>query len=177
MVCFCKLLILCFCICAFLSSYVCVCICMKSRVRAEAFVMKLTQNYSLKTTSTSKIKELQSSSNVADGKWHKLTIRPSSYQRLNVSLDDASTTPSVIFDLGTTHVDLSNNLFVGGIPASKSASSTDLSSHKGFTGCLASVTVNGRLYDLMRDAIVPSTYVTAGCTGEPGCFACFEAVE
>ena len=37
---------------------------------------------------------------------------------------------------------------------------------QGYSGCFATVKINGRLYNLVTDAILKNQFVSAGCTSE-----------
>ena len=43
---------------------------------------------------------------------------------------------------------------------------SEIQSHFGYKGCLASLTLGGETPDLVRHPIVPSTSVVAGCVGK-----------
>lgn len=75
--------------------------------------------------------------------------------------------------LGTTSVDqllyLTGELYIGGVGKSMYGSLPRLiASREGYKGCLASVDLNGRLPDLLGDALHKVGEVERGCGGEAG---------
>jgi len=62
-------------------------------------------------------------------------------------------------------VRLEGRLYVGGVPQSVSRRLEPVvRSRRGFSGCLSTLVVSGRLYDIIADAELVSDSVTAGCT-------------
>jgi len=71
----------------------------------------------------------------------------------------------VLFGGGRNTLDLVGGLYVGGVPPSiYHQLPATIRSRRGFSGCLATFVVNGRLYNTLKDATVVTTSVTAGCT-------------
>jgi len=69
---------------------------------------------------------------------------------------------------GRNTLDLVGGLYVGGVPASiYDRLPPAVRSRRGFSGCLGTFVVNGRLYNILNDATVVTNSVTAGCTSTP----------
>lgn len=63
-------------------------------------------------------------------------------------------------------LDLAGVLYIGGMPRDMyNRLPVAVRSRHGFKGCLASVRIGGRLYNLMKDSITRTAYVKENCTG------------
>ena len=67
---------------------------------------------------------------------------------------------------GRNTLDLVGGLYVGGVPVSVYRRlPPEVRSRRGFSGCLATFVLNGRLYNILSDATFVSDSVTPDCTG------------
>ena len=72
---------------------------------------------------------------------------------------------TVVLLFGLIHV---GDLFIAGLgPGMYSSLPKLVASRDGFKGCLASVDLNGRLPDLINDALFRSGQIERGCEGTP----------
>lgn len=107
-----------------------------------------------------------SAPHLIDNKWHLVEIVQTEAKKFDIIVDQTYVSSMLLPETRNT-LDLTERLYVGGIPDSvRSRIPSIVSSKKGFVGCLASFTVNGRLYNLLTDATTSSVYVTPGCTGK-----------
>ena len=103
---------------------------------------------------------------LADSRWHIIEIKQTSERSFSVTVDGKSD-PSLLFQTSRNTLDLVSFLYFGGVPvAMQNRLPSSIASSKGFSGCLATVVINGKLYDLLNDDFQTSQYVTSGCTGE-----------
>lgn len=100
-----------------------------------------------------------------NNEWHLVEIVQEEAKKFNIAVDQRYLDIMHLPETRNT-LDLTDRLYVGGIPDSlRPRIPSIVASKKGFVGCLASFTVNGRLYNLLTDATTSSVYVTPGCTG------------
>lgn len=101
-----------------------------------------------------------------NNEWHLVEIIQTEAKKFDIIVDQTYVSAMHLLESRNT-LDLTERLYVGGIPDHlRPRIPSIVSSKKGFVGCLASFTVNGRLYNLLTDATTPSVYVTPGCTGK-----------
>ena len=114
---------------------------------------------------------------LADDRWHTVDIavqqqvRPG---RRHIRAADTSALTVIVDNKygnrlalvgGRNTLDLVGGLYVGGVPASiYRRLPPAVRSRRGFSGCVATFVVNGRLYNIVNDATFVSNSVTAGCT-------------
>uniref|UniRef100_A0A8C9T501 Neurexin 3a n=1 Tax=Scleropages formosus TaxID=113540 RepID=A0A8C9T501_SCLFO len=98
-----------------------------------------------------------------DNQWHNVAITRDSSNMHTLKVD-AKTVTQVVN--GAKNLDLKGDLFVAGLgPGMYNNLPKLLASRTGFQGCLASVDLNGRLPDLINDALFRSGQVERGCEG------------
>ncbi|XP_066521055.1 neurexin 1a isoform X9 [Hoplias malabaricus] len=109
-----------------------------------------------------------------DNHWHNVMISRDTNNLHTVKIDTKITTQTT---LGAKNLDLKGDLFVGGVSKEMYKGLPKLvHSAEGFQGCLASVDLNGRLPDLLSDALTTAGQVERGCEGpsttcqEDSCF-------
>ncbi|KAJ8270012.1 hypothetical protein GJAV_G00109310 [Gymnothorax javanicus] len=96
-----------------------------------------------------------------DNQWHNVVITRDNGNTHMLKVDAKSVSQVVN---GAKNLDLKGELYVGGLgPGMYSALPKLVVSRDGFQGCLASVDLNGRLPDLINDAIFRSGQVERGC--------------
>uniref|UniRef100_A0A8C9SD22 Neurexin 3a n=2 Tax=Scleropages formosus TaxID=113540 RepID=A0A8C9SD22_SCLFO len=96
-----------------------------------------------------------------DNQWHNVAITRDSSNMHTLKVD-AKTVTQVVN--GAKNLDLKGDLFVAGLgPGMYNNLPKLLASRTGFQGCLASVDLNGRLPDLINDALFRSGQVERGC--------------
>jgi len=107
------------------------------------------------------------SPSLADGMWHNVEVFQTGSRSFTVRVDGQYTDVLNLIASRNT-LDLTGDLYIGGVPASVRARlpSNVLSKSNGFSGCMASTVINGRLFDLMNEARLVSSSVTPGCTSE-----------
>jgi len=106
-----------------------------------------------------------SAPSLSNNEWHLVEIIQTEAKRFDIIVDQNYVSTMLLPETRNT-LDLTDRLYVGGIPESlRPRIPSIVASKKGFVGCLASFTVNGRLYNLLNDATSSSVYVTPGCTG------------
>ncbi|XP_046687748.1 neurexin-3-like isoform X2 [Homalodisca vitripennis] len=100
-----------------------------------------------------------------DNKWHTVTIGRPSPKQHTLMVDDTFAT---VTSLGMNEkLDLAGILYLGGVPKDISPPlPKQIQSRHGFEGCLASLDLNGESPNLMVDAVIPSSLVSAGCEGQ-----------
>ena len=101
----------------------------------------------------------------ADGHWHSVELKPdpSAQDSLQITLDGSRKLAKLA--LSRSYSELYGDLFVGGVPDNVLLSREIASKKKGFTGCLASYSVNGRVFNMIEESKRQTNYVTNGCTG------------
>ncbi|TSK14851.1 Neurexin-1a [Bagarius yarrelli] len=98
-----------------------------------------------------------------DNHWHNVMISRDTNNLHTVKIDTKITTQTT---MGAKNLDLKGDLFVGGVSKDMYKDLPKLvHSKEGFQGCLASVDLNGRLPDLMSDALSTTGQVERGCEG------------
>uniref|UniRef100_M3ZHA6 Neurexin 3b n=1 Tax=Xiphophorus maculatus TaxID=8083 RepID=M3ZHA6_XIPMA len=96
-----------------------------------------------------------------DNQWHNVVITRDASNTHTLKVDTKSVTQNVN---GAKNLDLKGDLFVGGLGPNMYQNLPKLVvSREGFQGCLASVDLNGRLPDLISDALFRSGHVERGC--------------
>uniref|UniRef100_H2UYC2 Neurexin 1b n=1 Tax=Takifugu rubripes TaxID=31033 RepID=H2UYC2_TAKRU len=98
-----------------------------------------------------------------DNNWHNVIISRDTNNLHTVKIDTKVTTQTTT---GAKNLDLKGNLYVGGVAKEMYKDLPKLVHAKeGFQGCLASVDLNGRLPDLMSDALDCVGQIERGCEG------------
>nr|XP_055032741.1 neurexin 1a isoform X23 [Misgurnus anguillicaudatus] len=98
-----------------------------------------------------------------DNHWHNVMISRDTNNLHTVKIDTKITTQTT---MGAKNLDLKGDLYVGGVAKEMYKDLPKLvHSKEGFQGCLASVDLNGRLPDLLSDALANAGQVERGCEG------------
>nr|XP_020458919.1 neurexin-1 isoform X6 [Monopterus albus] len=98
-----------------------------------------------------------------DNHWHNVIISRDTNNLHTVKIDTKITTQTTA---GAKNLDLKGNLYIGGVAKEMYKELPKLVHAKeGFQGCLASVDLNGRLPDLMSDALDCVGQIERGCEG------------
>ncbi|KAM8810256.1 neurexin-1 isoform 12-T12 [Eudromia elegans] len=98
-----------------------------------------------------------------DNQWHNVMISRDTSNLHTVKIDTKITTQSTA---GARNLDLKSDLYIGGVAKEMYKSLPKLVHAKeGFQGCLASVDLNGRLPDLISDALFCNGQIERGCEG------------
>ncbi|XP_063300012.1 neurexin-1 isoform X2 [Pelobates fuscus] len=96
-----------------------------------------------------------------DHQWHNVMISRDTSNLHTVKIDTKITTQSTA---GARNLDLKSDLYVGGVAKEMYKTLPKLVHAKeGFQGCLASVDLNGRLPDLISDALLCNGQIERGC--------------
>ncbi|XP_040905308.1 neurexin-1a isoform X1 [Toxotes jaculatrix] len=96
-----------------------------------------------------------------DNHWHNVLISRDTNNLHTVKIDTKITTQTTT---GAKNLDLKGNLYIGGVAKEMYKELPKLVHAKeGFQGCLASVDLNGRLPDLMSDALDCVGQIERGC--------------
>ncbi|XP_077960292.1 neurexin-1a isoform X11 [Gasterosteus aculeatus] len=96
-----------------------------------------------------------------DNHWHNVIISRDTNNLHTVKIDTKITTQTTT---GAKNLDLKGNLYIGGVAKEMFKELPKLVHAKeGFQGCLASVDLNGRLPDLMSDAVDCVGQIERGC--------------
>ncbi|XP_037388540.1 neurexin-1a-like isoform X2 [Pygocentrus nattereri] len=96
-----------------------------------------------------------------DNHWHNVMISRDSNNLHTVKIDTKVTTQTT---LGARNLDLKGDLYIGGVAKEMYKELPKLVHAKeGFQGCLASVDLNGRLPDLISDALTCVGQIERGC--------------
>uniref|UniRef100_A0A674ANI4 Neurexin 3b n=1 Tax=Salmo trutta TaxID=8032 RepID=A0A674ANI4_SALTR len=104
-----------------------------------------------------------SDSALNDNQWHNVVITRDATNTHTLKVDAKSVTQNVN---GAKNLDLKGDLFVAGLGPNMYQNLPKLVvSREGFQGCLASVDLNGRLPDLINDALFRSGQIERGCEG------------
>ncbi|XP_068564737.1 neurexin 3b isoform X1 [Cebidichthys violaceus] len=102
-----------------------------------------------------------SDNSLNDNQWHNVVITRDASNTHTLKVDTKSVTQNVN---GAKNLDLKGDLFVGGLGPNMYQNLPKLVvSREGFQGCLASVDLNGRLPDLINDALFRSGQIERGC--------------
>ncbi|XP_029621143.1 neurexin-1a isoform X11 [Salmo trutta] len=98
-----------------------------------------------------------------DNHWHNVLISRDTNNLHTVKIDTKITTQTT---MGAKNLDLKGDLYIGGVAKETYKELPKLVHAKeGFQGCLASVDLNGRLPDLMSDALACVGQIERGCEG------------
>ncbi|XP_024916368.1 neurexin-1a isoform X18 [Cynoglossus semilaevis] len=98
-----------------------------------------------------------------DNHWHNVVISRDTNNLHTVKIDTKVTTQTTT---GAKNLDLKGNFYIGGVSKELFKQLPKLVHAKeGFQGCLASVDLNGRLPDLMSDALDCVGQIERGCEG------------
>uniref|UniRef100_H3A1W5 Neurexin 3 n=1 Tax=Latimeria chalumnae TaxID=7897 RepID=H3A1W5_LATCH len=98
-----------------------------------------------------------------DNQWHNVIITRDNTNTHTVKVDTKPVTKVIN---GAKNLDLKGDLYIAGLPQSMYSNLPKLvASRDGFQGCLASVDLNGRLPDLINDALHRSGQIERGCEG------------
>ncbi|XP_067278225.1 neurexin-1a isoform X4 [Pseudorasbora parva] len=100
---------------------------------------------------------------LSDNQWHNVIISRDTNNLHTVKIDTKITTQNTV---GAKNLDLKGDLYIGGVPEEMFKELPKLVHAKeGFQGCLASVDLNGRLPDLMSEALACVGQIERGCEG------------
>ncbi|XP_056152332.1 neurexin 3a [Lampris incognitus] len=98
-----------------------------------------------------------------DNQWHNVVITRDNSNTHTLKVDATATSQSIN---GAKNLDLKGDLFIAGLgPGMYNSLPKLVASREGFQGCLASVDLNGRLPDLLSDALFRSGQIERGCEG------------
>ncbi|XP_078133850.1 neurexin 3a [Sander vitreus] len=98
-----------------------------------------------------------------DNQWHNVAITRDNSNTHTLKVDATATSQSIN---GAKNLDLKGDLFIAGLGPGMYGSLPKLvASREGYQGCLASVDLNGRLPDLLNDALFRSGQIERGCEG------------
>ncbi|XP_028293164.1 neurexin 3a isoform X2 [Gouania willdenowi] len=98
-----------------------------------------------------------------DNQWHNVAITRDNSNTHTLKVDATTTSQSIN---GAKNLDLKGDLFIAGLGPGMYGNLPKLvASREGFQGCLASVDLNGRLPDLLNDALFRSGQIERGCEG------------
>ncbi|XP_053196766.1 neurexin-1a-like isoform X1 [Scomber japonicus] len=104
-----------------------------------------------------------SNSPLNDNHWHNVHISRDTNNLHTVKIDTKVTTQTTT---GAKNLDLKGDLYIGGVSKEMYRDLPKLvHSREGFQGCLATVDLNGRLPDLLADALATMGQVERGCEG------------
>ncbi|XP_069064481.1 neurexin 3 isoform X12 [Pleurodeles waltl] len=99
-----------------------------------------------------------------DNQWHNVVITRDNSNTHSLKVDTKMVTQVIN---GAKNLDLKGDLFIAGLAQGMYSSLPKLvASRDGFQGCLASVDLNGRLPDLISDALHRSGQIERGCEVE-----------
>ncbi|XP_041447474.1 neurexin-2 isoform X3 [Xenopus laevis] len=98
-----------------------------------------------------------------DNQWHSVAISRDPGNVHTLRIDGRTVTQH---STGASNLDLKGELYIGGLPRNMYVTLPKLvASRDGFQGCLASVDLNGRLPELLNDALHRVGPVERGCDG------------
>ncbi|XP_048392717.1 neurexin 1a isoform X35 [Stegostoma tigrinum] len=98
-----------------------------------------------------------------DNKWHNVLISRDASNLHTVKINSKLITQNTV---GARNLDLKGDLYIGGIAKDMYKTLPKLvASREGFQGCLASVDLNGRLPDLISDALYCNGQIERDCEG------------
>ncbi|XP_076156434.1 neurexin-3a isoform X5 [Alosa pseudoharengus] len=101
------------------------------------------------------------SDRVHDNQWHNVVITRDNNNVHTLKVDAKAVSQAVN---GAKNLDLKGDLFIAGLgPGMYNSLPKLVASRDGFKGCLASVDLNGRLPDLINDALFRSGQIERGC--------------
>ncbi|XP_063058329.1 neurexin 2a [Engraulis encrasicolus] len=101
-----------------------------------------------------------------DNQWHSVVISRDDGNVHTLKIDTRTVTQH---SNGARNLDLKGELYIGGVAKNMYGSLPKLiASRDGYQGCLASVDLNGRLPDLIADALHKVGQVERGCDAGPG---------
>ncbi|XP_062378045.1 neurexin 3a [Sardina pilchardus] len=101
------------------------------------------------------------SDRVHDNQWHNVVITRDNNNVHTLKVDAKAVSQAVN---GAKNLDLKGDLFIAGLgPGMHNSLPKLVASRDGFKGCLASVDLNGRLPDLINDALFRSGQIERGC--------------
>ncbi|XP_036443893.1 neurexin 2a isoform X4 [Colossoma macropomum] len=101
-----------------------------------------------------------------DNQWHNVLVSRDDSNVHTLKIDSRTVTQH---SNGARNLDLKGELYIGGVGKSMYNSLPKLiASRDGYQGCLASVDLNGRLPDLIADALHKVGQVERGCDAGPG---------
>uniref|UniRef100_A0A7N6BCS0 Neurexin 1 n=1 Tax=Anabas testudineus TaxID=64144 RepID=A0A7N6BCS0_ANATE len=104
-----------------------------------------------------------SNSPLNDNHWHNVHISRDTNNLHTVKIDTKVTTQTT---MGAKNLDLKGDLYIGGISKEMYRDLPKLvHSREGFQGCLATVDLNGKLPDLLAEALATMGQVERGCEG------------
>nr|XP_040056431.1 neurexin 3a isoform X3 [Gasterosteus aculeatus aculeatus] len=96
-----------------------------------------------------------------DNQWHNVAITRDNSNTHTLKVDAIATTQSIN---GAKNLDLKGDLFIAGLGPGMYGNLPKLvASREGYQGCLASIDLNGRLPDLLNDALFRSGQIERGC--------------
>ncbi|KAK9891151.1 hypothetical protein WA026_013467 [Henosepilachna vigintioctopunctata] len=106
-----------------------------------------------------------SRANLNDNRWHTVGIRRPSAKQHTLMVDDDIVVAS---NPGIGNLELDGILYLGGVHKDlySQLPQTEVKSRQGFEGCIAGLDLNGESPNIMEDAVVHSSLVTAGCEGQ-----------
>ncbi|XP_072895434.1 neurexin 3a isoform X24 [Hemitrygon akajei] len=100
---------------------------------------------------------------LSDNQWHNVVITRDNSNTHTLKVDAKSVTQIIN---GAKNLDLKGVLYIAGLAQGMYSNLPKLvASRDGFQGCLASVDLNGRLPDLIHDALHRSGQIERGCEG------------
>ncbi|GJQ66007.1 putative laminin G [Trypoxylus dichotomus] len=104
-------------------------------------------------------------SHLNDNRWHTVGIRRPSVKQHTLMVDDEVT---VTTSKSTGNLELDGILYLGGVHKDlySQLPQEDVKSRHGYEGCMAGLDLNGESPNIMEDAVVHSSLVTAGCEGQ-----------
>uniref|UniRef100_A0A3Q2UIQ4 Neurexin 3a n=1 Tax=Fundulus heteroclitus TaxID=8078 RepID=A0A3Q2UIQ4_FUNHE len=98
-----------------------------------------------------------------DNQWHNVAITRDNSNTHTLKVDAIATSQTIN---GAKNLDLKGDLFIAGLGPGMYGNLPKLvASRDGFQGCLASMDLNGRLPDLLNDALFRSGQIERGCEG------------
>lgn len=100
-----------------------------------------------------------------DNTWHLVAVRQIDANKFNFTIDDVQSQDLNLTAKSNTF-DLIGPLYVGGLPENVFDPESPLGKaivKRSFSGCLASVTVDAKLYDVMQYAAESSGLIVPGC--------------
>lgn len=103
--------------------------------------------------------------NLNDNRWHTVGIRRPSVKQHTLIVDEDIVIGT---NFGTGNLELEGILYLGGVYKDlyNLLPQENIKSRHGFEGCIAGLDLNGESPNIMEDAVVHSTQVTAGCEGK-----------
>ncbi|VVC42463.1 Concanavalin A-like lectin/glucanase domain,EGF-like domain,Laminin G domain [Cinara cedri] len=99
-----------------------------------------------------------------DNYWHSVHLLQVSATMFCLLIDDQAAATTTISR--PHNIQLSGMFYVGGVPKElHKRQSKHIHSRHGFEGCMSGLEYNGESPDVVENATIPSTFVTAGCDG------------